>query len=126
MKKLPIGTQDFEKLRTEDCLYIDKTALLYRLITEGGVYFISRPRRFGKSLMLTTLQAIFEGRRDLFEGLAIDGLEYDWKPHPVLHIDFSERRMDCSADLAHWLAATWNCSSKRCLSSSRTFHTILP
>ncbi|NCC51921.1 MAG: AAA family ATPase [Spartobacteria bacterium] len=104
MKKLPIGTQDFEKLRTENCLYVDKTALLHRLITEGSVYFISRPRRFGKSLLVTTLKALFEGRRELFTGLAIDELDYDWAPHPVLHIDFSSERIKTTADLEDFIS----------------------
>ncbi|NCC50792.1 MAG: AAA family ATPase [Spartobacteria bacterium] len=104
MKKLPIGTQDFETLRAGDFLYVDKTELLYRLVSEGRVYFISRPRRFGKSLTITTLKALFEGRRDLFEGLAIDGLEYDWKPHPVLHIDFSNERIKTAEDLEAFIS----------------------
>ncbi|MBN1675476.1 MAG: ATP-binding protein [Kiritimatiellae bacterium] len=105
MKKLPIGTQDFETLRRDDCLYVDKTAFIHRLITDGRVYFLSRPRRFGKSLLVTTLKAIFEGRRDLFEGLAIAGLDYEWAPHPVLHLDFSGRGFSNGEDLREWLGA---------------------
>ena len=90
MKKLPIGIQTFEKLREGDYLYADKTQLVYELAHSGGNYFfLSRPRRFGKSLLLTTLKAYFEGRKDLFEGLKIMELEHDWKQHPVLHLDLN-------------------------------------
>ena len=104
MKKLPVGTQDFEVLRADDCLYVDKTADIHRLVTEGRVYFLSRPRRFGKSLLVSTLKAIFEGRRDLFEGLAIDGLDYDWRKHPVLHVDFSAEKVRDAQALETYLA----------------------
>ena len=90
MKRLPIGIQSFEKLREDDYLYVDKTQLVYDLTNGGGNYlFLSRPRRFGKSLLLTTLKAYFEGRKDLFEGLAIMELEHSWKQHPVLHLDLN-------------------------------------
>ncbi|MBN1674614.1 MAG: ATP-binding protein [Kiritimatiellae bacterium] len=105
MKKLPIGTQDFETLRRDGCLYVDKTGYIHRMLAEGRVYFLSRPRRFGKSLLVTTLKAIFEGRRDLFEGLAIAGLEYDWAPHPVLHLDFSGERTTTTQALESFLAS---------------------
>ncbi|MDR1787263.1 MAG: AAA family ATPase [Treponema sp.] len=88
-RKLPIGIQDFEKLRTNGFLYVDKTEYLYRLVNEGTVYFLGRPRRFGKSLLLSTLKAYFEGKRDLFTGLAIEKLERNWTPRPVIHIDFN-------------------------------------
>ena len=86
---LPIGIQDFEKIRTGGYLYADKTTVLYRLVTEGEQYFLSRPRRFGKSLLISTLKAYFEGRKDLFQGLAIEGLETEWKTFPVLHFTFT-------------------------------------
>ena len=90
MKKLPIGIQTFEKLREGDYLYVDKTQWVYNLTHSGGNYFfLSRPRRFGKSLLLTTLKAYFEGKKNLFEGLAIMELEHDWKQHPVLHLDLN-------------------------------------
>ena len=90
MKKLPIGIQSFEKLREGDYLYVDKTRLAYDLAHSGGNYFfLSRPRRFGKSLLLSTLKAYFEGKKDLFEGLDIMELEHDWKQHPVLHLDLN-------------------------------------
>ena len=89
MTKYPIGIQDFEKIRKEDYLYVDKTTLIYRLVTEGAVYFLSRPRRFGKSLLVSTLKNYFQGRKELFKGLAIDSLEKKWAEHPVFHIDFN-------------------------------------
>jgi hypothetical protein len=90
MKKLPIGIQSFEKLRDDNYVYVDKTRFVYDLAHSGGNYFfLSRPRRFGKSLLLTTLKAYFEGKRNLFEGLAIMELEHDWKQHPVLHLDLN-------------------------------------
>ena len=70
-RKLPIGIQSFEKLRTEGYLYVDKTELVYRLVKAGVPYFLSRPRRFGKSLLLSTLEAYFLGKKELFEGLAL-------------------------------------------------------
>ena len=85
---LPIGIQDFEDLRRRGCIYVDKTALVYKLATEGKPYFLSRPRRFGKSLLLSTLEAYFLGKKDLFKGLAIEKLEKDWTQYPVLNISF--------------------------------------
>ena len=93
--KLPIGIQSFRKLREEGFLYVDKTAYIHRLAQDGAPYFLSRPRRFGKSLLVSTMRAYFEGRRELFEGLAIEGLEGDgpdaWQPHAVFHFDFNGR-----------------------------------
>ena len=89
MQKLPIGIQSFEKLRTSDCAYVDKTALLFELVKNRWYYFLSRPRRFGKSLLLSTLKAYFEGKKELFEGLAIAGLEQSWETYPVLYIDLN-------------------------------------
>ncbi len=81
MKKLPIGIQTFEKIRSDEYAYVDKTALFPKL-AQGGYYFLSRPRRFGKSLLLSTLKAYFQGKRELFEGLAIAELEKEWKAIP--------------------------------------------
>lgn len=89
MIRYPIGTQDFKKLRNNRCVYVDKTALIYRLATEGSIYFLSRPRRFGKSLLVSTLKYYFQGHKELFQGLAMERLEQDWTPHVVLHVDFS-------------------------------------
>lgn len=85
---LPIGIQDFEDLRKRGCIYVDKTNLVYKLATEGKPYFLSRPRRFGKSLLLSTIEAYFLGKKDLFKGLAIENLEKEWIEYPVLKISF--------------------------------------
>jgi hypothetical protein len=90
IRKLPISIQDFEDLRTNDYVYVDKTAYLYRLVILGKPYFLGRPRRFGKSLFLSTLKAYFLGKKELFEGLAIAGLEKDWTEYPVFYIDLNE------------------------------------
>ncbi len=87
--KYPVGIQTFAKLREEGFVYVDKTELLYALIEKGGYYFLSRPRRFGKSLLLSTLEAYYRGRRHLFKGLALDSLTDDWTPRPVLHLDLN-------------------------------------
>lgn len=92
-RKLPIGIQSFENLRKNGYLYVDKTEFIYQLVETGKVYFLSRPRRFGKSLLLSTMKAFFEGKKDLFEGLKIIELEADnpdaWKKYPVLYFDFN-------------------------------------
>ena len=85
----PIGIQDFEKLRDSGYVYVDKTALVYKLASEGSYYFLSRPRRFGKSLLLSTLEAYFSGKRELFGGLAIEKLESEWAKYPILHLDLN-------------------------------------
>ena len=90
--KYPIGIQNFEKLRRDGYLYIDKTAMLYQMVQKGSYYFLSRPRRFGKSLMLSTLEAYFQGKRELFHGLAMESLEKDWVERPVLHMDLNSRQ----------------------------------
>ncbi|MBQ8441796.1 MAG: ATP-binding protein [Bacteroides sp.] len=87
--KYPIGIQDFESIINGGYVYVDKTALIYRLVTEGKIYFLSRPRRFGKSLLVSTLEAYFKGKKELFEGLVVDGLEKEWLEYPVFHIDFN-------------------------------------
>lgn len=85
----PIGIQNFEKIRMEGFLYVDKTAEIYKLAKEGRYYFLSRPRRFGKSLLVSTMEAYFSGRKELFSGLAVEKMETEWKQHPVLHLDLS-------------------------------------
>ena len=89
--KYPIGVQNFESIRSENWLYVDKTALIHKLVTNGKYYFLSRPRRFGKSLLISTLEAYFQGKRELFKGLAIDKLTYDWEPRPVFHLDLNAK-----------------------------------
>lgn len=88
----PIGIQNFEKIRKDGYVYVDKTALIYRLATTGTYYFLSRPRRFGKSLLLSTMEAYFKGKKELFEGLALEQLEKDWTEYPVLHLDLNSGR----------------------------------
>ena len=87
--KYPIGIQSFDQIINNDYVYVDKTELIYRLVTEGKIYFLSRPRRFGKSLLVSTLKNYFSGKKDLFKGLAIEALEKDWLEYPVFHIDFN-------------------------------------
>ena len=93
-RKLPVGIQSFEKVREGDFVYVDKTDLLYRLVQSGNPYFLSRPRRFGKSLFLSTLEAYFQGKKHLFKGLAVEKLEQDWKIYPVLHLDLNAEKYD--------------------------------
>lgn len=95
----PIGIQNFEKLRNDGYLYIDKTASVYELVTTGSYYFLSRPRRFGKSLLLSTLEAYFEGKQALFEGLALERLEQKWTKYPILHIDLNTEKYNTPESL---------------------------
>ena len=100
MRKYPVGIQSFETVRVDGYVYVDKTPLVYKMITEGKPYFLSRPRRFGKSLLVNTLAAVFEGRRELFEAfttkqgieqpqLFIATTDWEWEKYPVLRFDFS-------------------------------------
>ena len=89
--KFPIGVQSFERLRNEGFVYVDKTAFVYKMVNEGRCYFLSRPRRFGKSLLMSTIEAYFKGKRQLFEGLALETLEKEWSVHPVLHLDLNAK-----------------------------------
>lgn len=95
----PIGIQTFEKLRKDDFVYVDKTALIHKMVREGNYYFLSRPRRFGKSLLISTLKAYFEGKRELFQGLAMEELEQEWRVHPVLHLDLNSEKYDLAESL---------------------------
>lgn len=88
--RYPDGVQDFSTLRENNMVYVDKTAYIYRLVRKPVSYFLSRPRRFGKSLLLSTIEAYFQGRKELFQGLAINDLEKDWTRHPVIRIDLSQ------------------------------------
>ena len=92
VRKLPIGIQSFEDIRNQGFLYVDKTALIYKMATMGKPYFLSRPRSFGKSLLLSTIEAYFQGKKELFEGLAIEKLETDWLEYPVLHLDLNAEK----------------------------------
>lgn len=97
--KYPIGIQNFEKIRREGYAYVDKTSLMYKMVTEGSYYFLSRPRRFGKSLLLSTIESYFSGQCDLFKGLAIEGLEAEWTKYPILHLDLNTREYKDSQSL---------------------------
>ena len=103
--KYPIGIQQFEEIRTGGWVYVDKTAQVYNLAKEGKYFFLSRPRRFGKSLLLSTLQAYFEGKKHLFEGLAIECLETEWNTYPVLHLDLNAKPFTKLQDLYDLLNA---------------------
>ena len=89
LKRLPVGIQTYEKLVDNNCLYVDKTQFIYKMIKLGNYVFLSRPRRFGKSLLVSTLEAYFEGKKHLFKGTFIDGVEKDWTEYPVLRFDMS-------------------------------------
>ena len=111
MKTIAENANDFESIRTMDrgnCIYVDKTDFFHRLVTASGrnLFFIARPRRFGKSLMITTFKYIFQGRRELFKGLKIDRTDYDWKVHPVIHLDFSFCAANTHAELMEGLPNT--------------------
>lgn len=88
-RRYPIGIQNFEELRNRNCVYVDKTELVYKLANTGLYYFLNRPSRFGKSLLVSTLEAYFQGKKELFTGLAMEQLEQEWEAYPVLHVDFS-------------------------------------
>ena len=87
--KYPIGIQTFDKIILGDYVYVDKTDLIYQLVKNGNTYFLGRPRRFGKSLLVSTLESYFLGKKDLFKGLAIEKKETEWIQYPVFHIDLS-------------------------------------
>ena len=105
LQKLPIGEQSFEKLRRANRLYVDKTEYIYQMVQDGSFYFLSRPRRFGKSLLLSTIEAYFLGKRELFDGLYIGSVEQEWAVHPIMHLDLnpqtydSEQKLDIALDM---------------------------
>lgn len=131
MQKLPIGIQSFESIREDEYLYVDKTAVIYNLVKNGKVYFLSRPRRFGKSLLCSTLKAYFEGKKELFKGLFIEKLETEWSEYPVMHFDFNgevygtveglERIMD--SHLKRW-EATYGCVDSETSLSQRFYNVV--
>ena len=103
LQRLPIGIQGFEGLRNDGYLYVDKTRQVYELTHTNRYYFLSRPRRFGKSLLLSTIRHYYEGRRDLFQGLYIATMEKEWKKHPVLYIDLNTEQYDTPTALVNKL-----------------------
>ena len=108
MKPIATDTYSFESLIKRGYTYVDKTGLLYPLINDtlGGQFFLSRPRRFGKSLLISTFKCLFEGKRELFKGLAIDGLDYDWKTYPVLHLDMGSMQRPTVEEFEYFLCQT--------------------
>ena len=121
LKLYPIGIQTFERIRKEDKLYIDKTKYIYRMAhTNGTYFFLSRPRRFGKSLLVSTMHSYFEGKKELFQGLAIEQLEKEWTQYPVLHFDMSlgkhmekEQLNRYLADILDKQEAIWDYKSEK-------------
>ncbi|MFT5163424.1 MAG: DNA-directed RNA polymerase subunit L [Alteromonadaceae bacterium] len=133
--KYPLGIQTFSEIREEDYLYVDKTVLIYKLITTGKVYFLSRPRRFGKSLLISTLDALFSGQKTLFDDLAIADTNYDFTAYPVIKLEFSQdefttansvRDYICSAlkrtALEHQIELTENTYNQRFAELIRKLH----
>ncbi|MBQ3911335.1 MAG: AAA family ATPase, partial [Muribaculaceae bacterium] len=123
-RRYPVGVQDFEKLRTDGFVYVDKTGYIYDLANNyGDAIFLGRPRRFGKSLLCSTLKYYFLGRKDLFEGLAIDSLEKDWTQFPVLHFDMSLCKKDNVAEVEEALDSQLRDFEKRldCLGQESNF-----
>lgn len=129
MKKLPIGIQDFRVLREGEYLYVDKTELIHRLVDSGKYYFLSRPRRFGKSLLVSTLRELLLGNKELFEGLWIEG-RHDWQPGPVIHIAFNNldyRNLGLEAVISEHLqkvAAAYECEIQG-RSSKQLFQSLI-
>ena len=99
LQNLPIGIQDFESLRNDGYLYVDKTERIWNLTHTGRYYFLSRPRRFGKSLLISTIKAYYQGKKELFEGLYISGVEKEWRQHPIMHLDLNTQKYDCKEAL---------------------------
>lgn len=125
IRKYPVGIQNFEDLRKEGYCYVDKTALMYQLVQSGKYYFLSRPRRFGKSLLLSTIQAYFEGKKELFHGLAVEQLEQEWNTYPVLHLDLNAQKYDTPESLYSMLNdALCNWESQYETRPSETTHSL--
>ena len=103
--KYPIGIQSFDQLIEDGYVYVDKTDLVYSLVKEGKIYFLSRPRRFGKSLLVSTLKNYFLGKKELFKGLKMETLEKDWLVYPVFHIDFNGGNFTNPGELNLWIKA---------------------
>ena len=114
LKLYPIGIQTFERIRKEDKLYIDKTEYIYRMAhTNGTYFFLGRPRRFGKSLLVSTMHSYFEGKKELFQGLAIEKLEKEWTEYPVLHFDMSLGKHMEKEQLERYLAFILQAEEKK-------------
>ena len=125
IRKYPVGIQNFEDLRKEGYCYVDKTELMYQLVQSGKYYFLSRPRRFGKSLLQSTIQAYFEGKKELFRGLAIEQLEQEWNIYPILHLDLNAQKYDTPESLYSMLNdALCNWESQYETRPSETTHSL--
>ncbi len=115
LKPLPIGIQTFRDIIQGGCLYVDKTRWIYDLIRHPkGLYFLSRPRRFGKSLLISTLDEVFQGNRDLFMGLWLYDSPYQWQPHPVIRIDFSLKSVKSAEELRQTISWYLGMQAQRC------------
>lgn len=100
IRKYPVGIQTFSEIREENYVYVDKTKYIVDFVRNGSKYlFLSRPRRFGKSLLISTLECYFQGKKELFKGLAVDPLEKEWKQYPVFHIDFNGKDFTQAGEL---------------------------
>ena len=132
MMKYPIGIQSFPDIRERGFVYVDKTAFVYRMALMGKFYFLSRPRRFGKSLLVSTMEAYFLGRKDLFKGLAIEQLETEWKTYPVLHLDLNAQnyvdgkalREELDKHLVIW-EQTYGMAIDKSLSPETRFYNVI-
>lgn len=114
INKLPLGIQSFERIIRNNFLYVDKTKYIYNLISTGEVYFLSRPRRFGKSLLVSTLRSVFEGKKELFKELWIHkNSEWEWKKHPVLVFDFNEITLENTETLKLSLTSSIDSASMK-------------
>lgn len=111
--KYPLGIQTFSEIREDNYVYLDKTALIYDLVTSGKVYFLARPRRFGKSLLISTLEAVFLGRKALFEGLAIADSDYDFVVYPVIKLEFTKVQVQHADDLKKYIIAATDRHARR-------------
>ena len=111
--KYPLGIQTFAEIREENYVYLDKTAMIHELISTGKIYFLSRPRRFGKSLLISTLQALFAGKSELFTDLAISKTDYDFTEHPVLKFEFAKDEFACADNLRSYINYAVNQMAER-------------
>jgi len=119
LQRLPVGDSSFESIRANECVYVDKTRHLFQMADEGKYYFMSRPRRFGKSLTVSTLRCMFQGKKDLFDGLWIaENTEWEWKPHPVVFLDFNGISHDTPENLKLSLQRTLQQTAGACDVSS--------
>ena len=113
LKRLPVGIQTFEKVIAQNCLYVDKTAYIPRMLNVSNYIFLSRPRRFGKSLLVSTLQSYFEGRKELFKGLYIEQVEKEWTEYPVVRLSLASSKHMEKEQLENYLLYILENNEKR-------------